>query len=138
MNRYTFDDIEIGMKESFDVTVTEEMMRSFREITGDINPLHNDPEFAGSKGYDDKVVFGMLTASFLSTLAGVYIPGENSLIRETEVKFKKPVYVGDRLTVTGEVSEIRRDFGVFWLKVSITDQSGEKVLRGKMQIGIQL
>ncbi|MBQ9091319.1 MAG: hypothetical protein IJY52_03500, partial [Anaerotignum sp.] len=47
----------------------------FLAITGDINPLHNDQEFAQKQGHPDKVAFGMLTASFLSTLAGVYLPG---------------------------------------------------------------
>ncbi len=46
MNRYRFEDLEIGLKESFTVTVTEEMMRDFLSISGDINPLHNDEGFA--------------------------------------------------------------------------------------------
>ena len=43
----------------------------------------------------------MLTASFLSTLAGVYLPGERSLIQSIESKFVNPVYVGDELTIRG-------------------------------------
>ena len=136
MNRYTIDDIYVGMKESFKVSVTDDMMDSFLRITGDINPLHSDGEYARSKGYSDRVVFGMLTSSFLSTLAGVYLPGENSIIREVEVKFKRPVYVNEELTITGEVTEVRPEYGIFYVKVSMTGADGEKVLRGKMQIGV--
>jgi len=136
MNRYSFEEIHKGLKESFSVTVTEEMMKAFRDISGDINPLHTDKGFANSKNYPDKVVYGMLTSSFLSTLAGVYLPGENSLIREVEVKMKKPVFVGDELTVTGEVSEVNTDFRIFTMNVTITNGKGEKVLRGKMQMGV--
>ena len=136
MNRYTIDDIYVGMKESFNVSVTDDMMDSFLRITGDINPLHSDGEYARSKGYSDRVVFGMLTSSFLSTLAGVYLPGENSIIREVEVKFKRPVYVNEELTITGEVTEVRPEYGIFYVKVSMTGADGEKVLRGKMQIGV--
>ena len=78
----------------------------------------------------------MLTSSFLSTLAGIYLPGEKSLIREVEVKMKKTVYVGNSLCIKGEISEINADFGIFTMKVTITNEAGEKVLRGKMQMGV--
>ncbi len=123
------------MSESFTTKITFEMMDSFRAISGDINPLHNDKTFANEYGFNDRVVFGMLTSSFLSTLAGVYLPGEKSLIHEVDVKFKKPVFVGDVLTVKGEVSEINTDFRVFTMKVTMINQKDEKVLRGSMRIG---
>lgn len=136
MNSFSFEDLYVGMTEGFEVTITEQMMEAFKGITGDVNPLHSDPEFARGKGYDDRVVYGMLTSSFLSTLAGVYLPGEKSLIREVEVKMKKPVYVGNVLRVEGEISEINTDFGIFVMKVTISNEMGDKVLRGKMQMGV--
>ncbi len=136
MNHYKYEEIEIGHEESFSVTITEEMMDSFRKITGDVNPLHADDEFAKGKGYEGKAVFGMLTASFLSTLAGVYLPGENSLIQNTEVKFMKPVYPGQTLTISGTVSEKNDAYHAMKLKISIRNDKNEKVVRGSMQIGI--
>lgn len=136
MNSYSFDEIEVGMEESFQVTVTPKMLERFREITGDVNPLHTDEAFAKAKGYESCVVYGMLTASFLSTLAGVYLPGEKSLIHSVETKFVKPVFAGDTLTIKGKVTEKNDLFPVFTLKVVITNQKNEKVLRGSMQIGV--
>jgi 3-hydroxybutyryl-CoA dehydratase len=136
MNSYQWEDISVGMEEQFRVTVSEEMMDMFRHITGDSNPLHNDTAFAAQRGYPDRVAYGMLTASFLSTLAGVYLPGEKSLIHSIEGKFVKPVYVGDELTVSGIVKEMDERFHCFWMKVEIRNQKNEKVLRGSMQIGI--
>ena len=134
MNNYKFEDLSVGMSESFKVTITQEMLDSFKGITGDINPLHNDESFAVSKGHPGRVAYGMLTASFLSTLAGVYIPGERSLIQQVETKFSSPVYIGDELTVKGEIAELVESVQRLELKVTITNQSGKKVLRGKMQI----
>ncbi len=134
MNNYSFDELSVGMSECFDVTVTSEMLESFKAITGDVNPLHNDEEFAHAKGHPGRVVFGMLTASFLSTLAGVYLPGEKSLIQQVETKFANPVYIGDVLTVKGEITELIESVQRLELKVTITNQNGKKVLRGKMQI----
>lgn len=136
MNKYSFEEIEVGTEESFQVTVTSEMVEQFRKITGDVNPLHTTEEFARKKGYDGCLVYGMLTASFLSTLAGVYLPGERSLIHSVETKFVKPVFIGDTLNVVGKVTEKKENFQVFILKVTITNQKNEKVLRGSMQIGV--
>ncbi len=134
MNTYTYDEIEVGQAESFTVSVTEDMLTSFKAITGDNNPLHNDEDFAKAKGQPGRVAYGMLTASFLSTLAGVYLPGERSLIQQVEIKFAKPVYIGDTLTVTGQVAEKNDTVQRIELKVTITNQDGAKVLRGKMGV----
>ena len=136
MNVYTYNDILVGQEESFDVTITQEMMEKFRDITGDINPLHNEIEYAESQGYSGRVVYGMLTASFLSTLAGVYMPGKYSLIHTTETEFVKPVFIGDTLTIKGVVKEKDDNFRLIWLKVVIANQKGEKVCRAKMRIGL--
>ena len=137
MNNYTYDEITIGQKESFRVKITGAMLETFKELTGDLNPLHADEGYAGEHGYDGKVAYGMLTASFMSTLAGVYMPGERSLIKETHIKFTKPVFPGDRLEITGEVTEKHDGFNMIVLKVTIKNGKGEKVLRGSMDIMVQ-
>ena len=144
MNHYTFEEIKTGMEEQFSVTITEQMMQQFREMTGDVNTLHCDETFAKEKGFDGKVAYGMLTASFLSTMAGVYLPGENSLIQSVEVKFVKPVFPGEEITFTGKVSEINDTFRFLVLKVTGTvtgekenERYGTKVLKAVMQIGVR-
>lgn len=137
MNHYTWQEISIGMEEHFTVTVTSKMMDQFKNITGDDNPLHCSEGFAAEKGYSDRVVYGMLTASFLSTLAGVYLPGEQSLIYSVESKFLKPVFPGDELTISGVVDKMDDRFQTIWLKTLICNHKGEKVLRGSMQIGVK-
>ena len=136
MNEYTFDEIAVGASESFAVTVTADMMDRFRADTGDVNPLHNDEAFALERGYTGRVTYGMLTASFLSTLAGVYMPGKWCLIQRVETDFPKPVYPGDTLTVTGTVKEKDDTFRNVTLAVRIRNQNGDTVLRGKMRLGV--
>lgn len=136
MNRYKFEDLSVGMTETFRTTISEEMLHAFLRTTGDINPLHGDSEYAKSLGYSDKVAYGMLTASFLSTLAGVYIPGERSLIQSVEVKFVAPVYIGDELTIRGTIEELNDTVKQIGLKVTICNQNQNKILRGKMKIGV--
>lgn len=137
MNTYTFDEIFTGQRESFDIRITEEMLEAFRTVTGDVNPLHADGEYAKKHGYNGKVAYGLLTASFMSTLAGVYIPGERSLIKETHMKYARPVYPGDVISVMGEVAEKNDTFKMIVLKVTMKNDKGEKVLRGSMDIMVR-
>ena len=51
MNHYTFEEIKVGMEESFFATITEQMMQQFKELTKDVNPLHCDEAFAKEKGF---------------------------------------------------------------------------------------
>lgn len=137
MNDYSYEQIEIGQKESFTVTITDKMLESFKAITGDVNPLHNDEDYAIAKGHPGVVAYGMLTASFLSTLAGVYLPGKRSLIHEVNTKLERPVYVGDKITIEGTVKEKNDTFSFIVVKVIMRNQNGEKVLKAQMQIGIE-
>lgn len=74
MNEYHFSDLTLGMEESFEKEITGEMMEDFRRLSGDINPLHCEADFARERGYKDRVVYGMLTASLISTLGGYFCP----------------------------------------------------------------
>ena len=138
MNEYTYDLIEIGLKESFSKEITKEMEDSFREISGDENPLHKDDDFATTVGggkFKSHVAFGMLTASLYSTIAGMYLPGKYSLIHSLEdISFMQPVFAGDTLTVTGEVIDKNDALKLIMLKVSIKNQNNKTVSRAKMKV----
>lgn len=137
MNNYTFEQIKVGLEVSFEYILTEDKVRMFKEITDDINPLHNDLEYAKSKGYQEKVVYGMLTSSILSTLAGVYLPGKYSLIHQVEISFIKPVFISSSpLNVIGKVVSVDERFKQIEVKYNIFDNNKNKVCRGIMKIGV--
>lgn len=136
MNEYTLNTISVGTHESFKVKMTDDMQKSFMRITDDVNPMHIDQNYAESNGFDDKIVYGMLTASFYSTLVGVYLPGKYCLLQECDVSFSKPVYIGDVLTVFGEVVDIHEAFKRITIKASIKNQDGKKVSKAKIVAGI--
>lgn len=136
MNYYTFADLKTGQSEGYSITVSENMLDQFMKITKDVNPLHTDEQTAIKHGFRKRVSYGMLTASFLSALAGVYLPGRYSLIQGVDVYFVKPVYTGDELTVLGTVDELHPSVQQIVLKVVISNQNNEKVLRGRMKVGL--
>ena len=132
MNAYRFSDLAVGMKEEFQKEITSDMMDDFCKLTGDINPMHIDAEYAQKRGFSDRVVYGMLTASFISMLGGVLLPGKYCLLQGVDIKFIRPVYIGDILWIQGKVSEIHEHVN----QIVIKNQKGEKVSQGIIKAGI--
>lgn len=138
MNEYTIAQIDVGMKCSFEKEITKDMEETFRNISGDENPLHRDDDFAVSVcngKFHSHIIFGMLTASLYSTIAGVYLPGKYSLIHSfEEISFMKPVYCEDRLKVQAEVIAKDEALKMIRLKVIIKNQNNETVSKAKMKV----
>ncbi|MEG1016236.1 MAG: hotdog domain-containing protein, partial [Oscillospiraceae bacterium] len=79
---------------------------------------------------------GMLCASLFSTLAGVYLPGKYCLLHELTTKFKKPVFVGDTLTVFGTVTEKSDALRRITVSAKIVNQDGVLVNKASIKAGI--
>ena len=137
MNSYKLCDLTVGLSESFTVSITEEMMDKFIEITGDISPIHVSADYAKAHGFKNRVCHGMLFGSMFSTLAGVYLPGEHCLLHSVETKFSSPVYPGDKLTVTAKISEINDTFKIATIKGNIKNQDGKTVCKAVYQAGVR-
>jgi 3-hydroxybutyryl-CoA dehydratase len=137
MNEYLFSQLNVGVKHSFEAEVDEDKMQKFLEISGDNNPMHIDHIFAKSNGMKDRIVYGLLTSSFYSTLVGVHLPGKFALLHSIDIQFSNPVFIGDKLTVFGEVLKINEMFRQIELKAYILNQKNEKISRAKIKIGLK-
>ena len=136
MNEYKFSDIEIGLGESFEVKIDTSKMDKFLDISNDINPLHVDSNYAKKKGFPNRVVYGLLTSSFYSTLVGVYLPGKYCILQGIDIQFSKPVYIGDALKISGKVSYINEAYKQIEIKAFITNQNNEKVSKATIKTGV--
>ena len=137
MNTTRFEDLRVGLMESFEVTVTAQMMDDFLRVSGDCSPIHLSDEYAREKGFSGRVVYGLLVSSFYSTLVGVYLPGEHCVLQEISINFKKPVYIGDQLTVTGTVAETHDVFRRASIKAKIKNQDGKTVSSANIAVGME-
>ena len=136
MNSYKFVDINVGLEESFSVRVNSEKLDKFLKISGDINPLHTDTEYSKSRGFSDRVVHGMLTSIFFSTLVGVYLPGKYCILQGIDIQFSKPVYIDDILTITGKVSYVNEAYKQLEIKAVIINQDNKKVSKATIKVGV--
>jgi 3-hydroxybutyryl-CoA dehydratase len=109
--------------------VTQTDVVRFAGAGGDFNPLHHDPAFAEAAGFPGVLAMGQLhagmLASWLSDWAGV------EHLRELEVRFVAPVFLGDVLRFTGEVTTVDGDRAE--LEV-VAARGGEPVIRAHATI----
>lgn len=136
MNCYTYEELFIGQCAEFTREITTDMMQQFREVSGDNNPLHVSAEFARVHGFPDRVVYGMLTASFYSCLAGEHLPGERCLLQSVHSDFLHPVFVGDRLQIEGKIAEKNDSVRQIVVKAVIRNQDGKKVSKARIEAGV--
>jgi 3-hydroxybutyryl-CoA dehydratase len=136
MNEYSWNDLQIGMKQEFEVSVTQDAMDAFGKISGDSNPLHADPAYAARFGFERAVVFGLLTSSFYSCLVGVYLPGKHALLQGIDIDFVAPVYVGDTLLVVGEIIFLSEAYHRAEIKARICKQGGVVVSKATIRVGV--
>lgn len=130
------EDFEVGQHVTFTKTFTDDDVRRFVAITGDTNPLHVDDEFAASSRFGRRVLHGMLTASILSTMVGMKLPGTGAIYRSQTLRFVKPAFVGDTLTAHFVVRSIDRAKHRLEIEAWIENASGERVIEGTCEAGL--
>ncbi|HEV2721876.1 MAG TPA: MaoC family dehydratase [Thermoanaerobaculia bacterium] len=130
------DDFEPGQHVMLSKTFTEEDVRRFIEITGDVNPLHVDAEFAARTQFGRCVLHGMLTASILSTMVGMLLPGTGAIYRAQTLAFLRPVYVGDTVTAHFVVRAVDRERHRLEIDSWIENEAGERVIEGTCEAGL--
>lgn len=122
---------QIGESASRSLTLTEEHVETFAELTGDRNPLHFDEEFAAGTRFGRRVVQGGLTTGLLHALVAMDLPGPGTVFLSQDWSFTAPVYIGDRITATARVAEVHDSKPVTRLEVRVEREDGEVVLEGE-------
>src|SRR3990167_5930508 len=100
-----FDEIKIGDTASLSKTLTQKDIDLFATVSGDVNPAHMDPVFAKNDIFHSVVGHGMWSGALISTILGTMLPGPGTIYLEQNIKFKKPVHLGDTVTITVTVQE---------------------------------
>ena len=106
LNYIPIEKIEIGMMASYSQTITDADIKAFAAISGDINPVHIDENYAEYSRYKKRIAHGLMTASYFSALFGTKIPGKGCVYVSQSLNFKRPVYIGDTVVATVEVIKI--------------------------------
>ena len=119
----------LGKTAHFSKTLSETDLYLYAGITGDLNPVHVDEEYAKKTKFKKRIAHGLLTASYICMPLGMYLPGPGTIQISQFLEFLKPVYIGDTITVNLEVTEILEK-GRIKIRTLLKNQDGDLVIDG--------
>lgn len=130
------DQISVGDTAELEHRIRREDVQGFCDLTGDDNPLHMDDDFAQASGFGKRVVHGMLTASFISTIIGTKLPGPGALWYEQSIRFLRPVRLGETIRVQAKVLQKSVAQRLLVLETIVLGEAGDRVLEGQAKVKI--
>ena len=125
------EQIHPGDSASFSKTITESDVVLFAGVSGDFNPAHVDEESAKNGVFGQRVAHGMLSASFISAVLGTRFPGPGTIYLSQQLKFVKPVFIGDTITATVTAVEQISEKNRLKLHTIVTKQDSTVVIDGE-------
>ncbi len=131
MTGLKISELQVGQKAAFTKTITETDVYLFAGISGDINPAHLNEDYAKNTLFKGRIAHGMLTASLISAVIGVQLPGPGTIYSSQTLNFLAPVRFGDTITATVEIEEIFPQKNRVSLKTYCTNQDGIVVTTGE-------
>lgn len=111
-------------------TIEESDVRAFAEVSGDKNPIHIDEEYAKKSIFGKRIVHGMLSAAYISAVIGNEFPGIGTIYMGQNMRFLKPVYIGDEVKVLVRIKELQQN-GRALLQTDVMNRNGELVIEGE-------
>ncbi len=127
-------DVSVGQKATREMTVTEEVVAAYAEVTGDRNPLHFDAEFAAGTRFKRLIAQGGIATGLLHALVAMDMPGAGSVFLSQSWNFPKPVYIGDTIRAEATVKSVHDRRGIAKLDIVIENQDGDTVLSGEATV----
>ena len=100
------EEIRVGDSAEITKRMSLEMVTAFAGISEDFNPVHLDAEYASKSRYRAQIIHGLMASSLFSGLFGTQLPGEGCVYKSQNIRFKRPIYVGDEVTARVEVANV--------------------------------
>ena len=126
--------LNVGDHASRSMTITDETIHTFADLTGDHNPVHLDDAYAAGTRFGRRIAHGMIAAGLISATLANDLPGPGTVYLGQTLQFKAPVFPGDTLTATVEVKSVRADKPIVILTTVCTNQDGVRVLEGEATV----
>jgi 3-hydroxybutyryl-CoA dehydratase len=134
LSNFTYDEISVGQTATYSKQVSRADIQLFAAVSGDVNPVHLDPEFAAGTQFKECIAHGALTGAFISAALAMKLPGPGTIYLGQSLRFRLPVKIGDTITVTLEVlqKQDRRHFVT--LDCKATNQHDKLVASGTAEV----
>lgn len=133
LENITYDELHEGDSATFTRTLTEDELVLFAAVSGDVNPVHLDAEFAADSMFNERIAHGMWSGSLISAALATVMPGPGTIYLDQSLSFKRPVKLDDTLTVQLTVLKKEPKNRVV-LQCVVLNQNGEKVVSGEAKV----
>jgi|TARA_B110000211_G_C13997863_1_gene517033 3-hydroxybutyryl-CoA dehydratase len=134
MKNFKFKQLKINQSSNLKIKISNIFLKKFIQLSGDNNPIHTNKNFAKKYGFKDKIMHGMLLGTFYSKFIGKKLPGKFSLIMESNIKFHKPVYLNDTISIKGSIKALSSVYKIATIKILATNQFNKKISSAKIQV----
>ncbi|WIG58420.1 MAG: hypothetical protein OJF49_001166 [Ktedonobacterales bacterium] len=124
----------VGARAARTRTITANDIARFAELSDDHNPIHLDDAYAACSPFGRRIAHGMLTGALVSAVLGNDLPGPGAIYLAQSFRFLRPVYIGDTITASVEVTAIRAEKRLVTLSTDCVNQHGEPVLSGEATV----
>jgi acyl dehydratase len=129
-----FELLKKGQEFHWDMEMTIEIMNKFREISLDDNPLHVDPDYSKSCGFNNVVCYGNLLGLMISSLVGVEMRKYEVMLISQNILYRKPFHPGDIIHLRGIIENISSALKVAELKLTFINDKNITIAQGKCQV----
>src|SRR5512132_3486180 len=130
----TFDEISVGETVSIVRAFRAEDVETWAVVTGDLNLVDLDPSSVDSSMFAHGAGQAAWASAVFSTIAGTRLPGLGSITRAADIRFIRTVPIGIPLQFTVSVKEKRGDECIVVLDCGCTDDSGQELLVGTLEV----
>jgi len=133
------DELKTGLElPGFEKTVTQEEINLYARASGDFNPIHIDPEFAGKTAAGGTIAHGMLVLAWVSRMMTAAFGLDWLQSGHFNVRFKMPARPGDSVAVTGSIKKIQEveKQAVVSCDVLVSNKKKETVITGEAIVRI--
>ncbi|MCH7811847.1 MAG: MaoC family dehydratase [Chloroflexi bacterium] len=127
-------ELVVGQETTREMTVTEEAVRAYAELTGDRNPLHFDAGFVADTRFRRLIAQGGLATGLLHALVAMDMPGPGSVFLSQDWSFPRPVYIGETIRAVATVASVQNRRGIAKLRFEVKNQDGDVVLKGEATV----
>ncbi|MFZ5671182.1 MAG: MaoC family dehydratase [Pseudomonadota bacterium] len=128
-----FEDLSVGQSAETTRVVDEAAIQAFADVSGDHNPVHLDEAFAATTPFRTRIAHGMLSAAYISALIAGKLPGPGAIYIGQTLSFRRPVKIGDAVTVTATVTALDPEKARAVLS-TVCSVAGKTVLEGEATI----
>jgi len=132
------DDVSVGDElPTLSREVTREDVRTYAEVSGDRNPLHQDDEVARRAGFPGIIAHGMFTLGHLASCLVSWV-GDPAAVTRLRASFRSPVAMGDTIVAGGRVRALDREAGTalldLWVTVERDGVTEHPVKKGEAEV----